>query len=90
MRIPEDFGTLLTRLLDARGVSLRSWARTVGISSSFAYKLRAGLRVPPGPKIEKMAAALELTGAERAAFIDSATWAAVPEHARSWVLSKAR
>lgn len=88
MRAPPDFGELLTSLLDAQGVSLRAWARSVGISSSFAYKLRSGLRVPPAGKIEKMATALDLTGADRTAFIDAAIWASVPDHARTWLLAK--
>jgi transcriptional regulator with XRE-family HTH domain len=90
VRPPEEFGALLTRLLEARGISLRAWARTVGMGSSFAYKLKAGERVPPAPKIERMADALKLTGADRTAFIDAATWAAIPDHARTWVLAKAR
>jgi transcriptional regulator with XRE-family HTH domain len=61
VRPPEEFGALLTRLLEARGISLRAWARTVGMGSSFAYKLKAGERVPPAPKIERMADALKLS-----------------------------
>lgn len=90
MRPPEEFGALLTCLLEARGTSLRAWARMVGMGSSFAYKLKAGERVPPAPKIERMADALKLTGADRTAFIDAATWAAIPDHARTWVLAKVR
>ncbi len=88
MRAPSSFSDLLSASLEVQGISLRAWARASGIGSSFAYKLKAGQRVPPPDKIEPMATALGLRGAERTAFTDAAVWASIPEHAQAWILAK--
>lgn len=65
-------------------------ADSCGVSLSFAYKLKQGLRVPPAKLILPMADRLGLTGKARSEFVDAAHWAAVPEHVRPWLLAKTR
>lgn len=82
------FRDILEHHLEARGLSLRGFARAVGVPVSLLTKLKNGERSAPLARIEAWADHLGLRGAERTAFIDSAMWTTVPKRLRPWFEAK--
>lgn len=79
------FRDVLQRHLDARGLSLRAFAREVGVPVSLLSKLKAGTRSAPMHRLESWATHLRLVGRERTEFIDSAMWTTVPKRLKPWL-----
>ena len=67
-----EFGHLLEKLLEKRGLTGSAFARKVGISTSFLRWTMVGKKPVPGPRIEAWADAFELHGRERERFIEAA------------------
>lgn len=63
------FTELLRQLREARGLSQVRLARHAGISHSYVSRLEAGNRTPTRAAVERLAAALVCTAAERDALL---------------------
>lgn len=83
-----SFTDVLDRHLAAKGISLRAFARSAGVPVSLLSRLKKGQRAVPVGRIEAWADHLGLRGDERAEFIDSAMWTAVPKRLRPWFEAK--
>jgi transcriptional regulator with XRE-family HTH domain len=84
----KHFDKLLEKALEKRAISLRQFAREVGVSAAVVSRVKHGHRPVPTEHIESWANALKLTGLERAEFVNAAYWTAVPKRVRPWVESQ--
>lgn len=65
------FGDVLKTQLDARGMSLRAFARAVEAVPGFIGDCMAGRRRPPPDRLPSWADALKLTGEDRELFLEA-------------------
>ena len=87
MCIRDSFGTVLRQLIDARGLTLSHWARSVGIAQGFASNVVSGRRTPPLDAIDAWADSLHLAGDERSTFLDLAAVAHLPKQSQARFLT---
>jgi transcriptional regulator with XRE-family HTH domain len=83
--VADDFALLFDRLLQARRISVRDFARRSGLAWSFIHRVRKGLRIPPLDRLEAWADLLALKGRERQRFLDLAHWSHIPPEVRPWL-----
>jgi transcriptional regulator with XRE-family HTH domain len=67
-------------------MSVRAFARAAGVSAGYVSRVVAGERWPLPRRLREWADVLELTGAERLAFILAAELEAAPKELQSHVL----
>lgn len=84
----KPFGKVFEKSLGKRGISLRSFATLAGLSAAAVSRIKSGFRAVPTARVEAWADILELTGHERAEFVNAAYWTAVPKRVRPWVESQ--
>ena len=70
-----SFATMLGRLRRGADISQRALARRCGLTPAYLSLLEAGRRMPERPAVERIAAALELGDADRAALLLAAGYA---------------
>lgn len=80
-----DLSDLLKGLLKRQGVGIREAARQVGMDHAYLVRVTKGTLALPSKHIEPMADLLGLDGAERVAFILSASLRLSPEVVRAHV-----
>jgi transcriptional regulator with XRE-family HTH domain len=74
-----DFGQLLRKCLENRGITQAEFAQKVGIPAGYPNNIMANRRTPSPKKLEKMADVLDLAGEDRLDFMVLGGLAHVPK-----------
>jgi transcriptional regulator with XRE-family HTH domain len=73
-----SFGEILREMIEAKGWTLREFARRSRTNNALLSRVIRGQRQPPAARLEGWATALELTGSERQEFIEQGRLALCP------------
>lgn len=80
-----EVGSLIALHMERRGLSAAALARRLGLKPPFVFAVKKGERGIPRKRVEAWAEALELTGADRRAFIIAALLSKCPPQIQDYV-----